>query len=84
MAMTCPWQRAPVDDDALERLGGRNVNFQIGDTVRVGTRAGTITDIGTVLIQFKTNDGCLRVACPWEVVKIPTLPRAVSLTLGQE
>jgi hypothetical protein len=50
----------------------------------VGTRAGTITDIGTVLIQFKTNDGCLRVACPWEVVKIPTLPQAVSLTLGQE
>ena len=60
------------------------MNFQIGDTVRVGTRAGTIIDIGTVLIQFKTNDGCLRVACPWDVVKIPTLPRAVSLTLGQE
>jgi hypothetical protein len=60
------------------------MNFQIGDTVRVGTRAGTITDIGTVLIQFKTNDGCLRMACPWEVVKIPSLPRTVSLTLGQE
>lgn len=54
------------------------MNFHIGDTVRVGTRAGTITDIGTVLIQFKTNDGCLRVACPWEVVKIATLPPAVS------
>jgi hypothetical protein len=60
------------------------VNFQIGDTVRAGTRVGTITDIGTVLLLFKTDDGCLRVACPWEVVKIPTLPRAVSLTLGQE
>lgn len=36
------------------------MNFHIGDTVRVGTRAGTITDIGTVLIQFKTNDGCAR------------------------
>ena len=59
------------------------MNFQIGDTVRVGTRAGAITDIGTVLIQFKTNDGCLRVACPWEVVKIPTPPRAVSLTWAQ-
>ena len=47
------------------------MNFQIGDTVRVGTRAGTITDVGTVLIQFKTNDGCLRVACPWDVVKDP-------------
>jgi hypothetical protein len=84
MAMTGPWQRAAVDGDALARLGGRQVNFQIGDTVRVGTRVGTITDIGTVLIQFKTNDGGLRVACPWEVVKIPSLPRAVSPTLGQE
>ena len=55
------------------------MNFQIGDTVRVGTRAGTITDIGTVLIQFKTNDGCLRVACPWELVKIPSLPQRVNL-----
>ena len=31
-----------------------------------GARIGTITDVGTVLIHFKTNDGCLRVACPWE------------------
>jgi hypothetical protein len=46
------------------------VNFQIGDTVRVGARVGTITDVGTVLIQYKTNDG-LRVACPWEMVKNP-------------
>ena len=43
------------------------MKFQIGDTVQVGTRVGTITDIGTVLIQVKTNDGCLRMACPWEV-----------------
>jgi hypothetical protein len=84
MAMPWPRQRAPAAGDDLERLGCRHVNFQIGDTVRVGTRAGTITDIGTVPIQFKTNDGCLRVACPWELVKIATLPRAVSLTLGQE
>ena len=47
------------------------MKFQIGDTIRVGTRVGTIIDVGTVLIQFKTNDGCLRVACPWEVVKNP-------------
>ena len=60
------------------------MKFQIGDAVEVGARIGTIIDVGTVLIQFKTNDGCLRVACPWEVVKIPSLPRAVSLTLGQE
>ena len=60
------------------------MKFQIGDAVQVGARIGTITDVGTVLIHFKTNDGCLRVACPWELVKIATLPRAVSLTLGQE
>jgi hypothetical protein len=57
------------------------VNFQIGDPVQVGARVGTITDIGTVLIQYKTNDGSLRVACPWEVVKIPSLPQTVSLRL---
>jgi len=57
------------------------VNFRIGDPVQVGARAGTITDVGTVLIQFKTNDGCLRVACPWEMVKIPSLPQRVSFQL---
>jgi small-conductance mechanosensitive channel len=51
------------------------VKFQIGDTVQVGTRVGTITDIDTVLIQVKTNDGRLRVACPWEVVRTSSLPR---------
>jgi Mechanosensitive ion channel, beta-domain len=55
------------------------MKFQIGDAVQVGARIGTIIDIGTLLIQFKTNDGCLRVACPWEVVKIPSLPQRVSL-----
>ena len=55
------------------------MKFQIGDAVRVGARIGTIVDVGTVLIQFKTNDGCLRVACPWEVVKIPSLPQRVNL-----
>ncbi|MGA3256923.1 MAG: hypothetical protein ABSD32_23010 [Mycobacterium sp.] len=57
------------------------MNFQIGDSVQVGARVGTITDVGTVLIQYKTNDGGLRVACPWEVVKIPSLPPRVSLQL---
>jgi hypothetical protein len=55
------------------------MKFQIGDAVKVGARIGTIIDVGTVLIQFKTNDGCLRVACPWEVVKIPLLPQRVNL-----
>jgi hypothetical protein len=81
MAMTYPRRRIPVDGDALAGRGGRQVNFRIGDTVQVGARAGTITDVGTVLIQFKTNDGCLRVACPWEMVKIPSLPQRVSFQL---
>lgn len=50
------------------------MKFEIGDTVRVGTRFGRITDIGTVLIQVKTNDGGSRMACPWEV-ESPSLPR---------
>ena len=46
------------------------MNFHIGDEVQVGTRVGTITDVGTVLIQVKTAEGGLRVVCPWELVKI--------------
>jgi small-conductance mechanosensitive channel len=45
------------------------MNFHIGDRVRLGTRVGTITDIGTVLVQIKTTEGGLRVACPWELVR---------------
>jgi hypothetical protein len=44
-------------------------NFHIGDKVQVGTRLGTITDIGTILIQVKTSEGSLRVVCPWELVR---------------
>ena len=51
------------------------MKFQIGDTVRVGARVGTITDVGTVLLEVKTNDGSLRMACPWEVMRISSLPR---------
>ena len=45
------------------------MNFHIGDVVRVGTRVGTITDVGTILIQVKTTEGNLRVVCPWELVR---------------
>lgn len=44
--------------------------FQIGDKVREGTRIGTVTDVGTVLIQVTTNEGVTRVVCPWELVRI--------------
>jgi hypothetical protein len=43
------------------------MEFQMGETVQVGTHVGTITDTGTMLMQLKTNDGCLRVASPWEL-----------------
>ena len=79
--MTYPWQTSSGDGDALDSLGGRHVTCHIGDTVQVGSRSGTVTDGGTVLIHFETNDGCLRVACPWEVVRISSLPQGVSLHL---
>jgi len=38
------------------------VKFHIGDKVKLGsTRIGTITDVGTVLIQVKTSE----VTCAW-------------------
>ena len=43
--------------------------FHIGDEVRVGTRAGSVTDVGTILIHVKTTEGSLRVVCPWERVR---------------
>ena len=46
------------------------MNFHMGDEVKVGTRVGTITDVGTVLIQVKTAEGGLCVVCPWELLKI--------------
>jgi len=46
------------------------VKLHVGDEVRVGTRVGTITDIGTILIQVKTTEGRVRVVCPWELVKV--------------
>jgi hypothetical protein len=47
------------------------VTFRIGDRVRQGWRVGTITDIGTVLLLVKTDEGRLRAVCAWELVKIP-------------
>jgi small-conductance mechanosensitive channel len=44
------------------------MKFQIGDKVREGSHVGTVTDVGTVLIQVKTSDGTSRVVCPWELL----------------
>jgi small-conductance mechanosensitive channel len=46
------------------------MRLQIGDKVRVGMQIGTVTDVGTVLIQVKTSEGRMRAVCPWELVKI--------------
>jgi hypothetical protein len=48
------------------------MKFQVGDKVREGTHVGTVTDVGTVLIQVKTSEGTSRVVCPWELVPIRT------------
>ena len=45
------------------------MNLHIGDKVRVGMRVGTITDVGTILIQVKTTEGTVRMVCPWELVR---------------
>ena len=45
------------------------MNFQVGDTVREGMHVGTVTDVGTLLIQVKTSKGASRIACPWDLVK---------------
>jgi len=52
------------------RFGGIEVKFQIGDRVREGMHTGTVTDVGTVLIQVKSDADALRMACPWELEKI--------------
>jgi small-conductance mechanosensitive channel len=49
--------------------GGRKIKFQVGDKVREGMHIGTVTDVGTLLIQLKTSDGTSRIVCPWELVK---------------
>ena len=51
------------------------MGFEIGDQVRQGMRIGTVTDVGTVLIQVKTSEGVSRVACPWELEKITPSPQ---------
>jgi small-conductance mechanosensitive channel len=53
----------------MAMMKGTQVKFQIGDNVREGMHVGTVTDVGTVLIQVKTTDGRLRVVCPWELVR---------------
>jgi hypothetical protein len=46
------------------------MRFSIGDEVREGIRVGTVTDVGTVLVQVMTNMGTSRMVCPWELVRV--------------
>lgn len=46
------------------------MQFCIGDKVRDGLHVGTVTDVGTMLIQVKTTVGTSRMVCPWELVRL--------------
>lgn len=46
------------------------MQFRIGDKVREGLRVGTVTDVGTMLIQVKRTTGTSRMVCPWELVRL--------------
>lgn len=45
------------------------MKFQLGDRVRDGVHVGTVTDVGTILIQVKSDEGRSRLVCRWELVK---------------
>jgi len=67
MAVIDPGARARV---STHRLEGSKMQFCVGDTVRKGLHVGTVTDVGTVLIQVRTSSGVSRMACPWELVRV--------------
>ena len=50
--------------------GRRNARFLIGDVVREGMQVGTVTDVGTMLVQIKTTTGTSRMVFPWELVSV--------------
>jgi hypothetical protein len=67
--MTDP--RAPGLQSGGGNHGRRNARFCIGELVREGMHVGTITDVGTMLVQIKTTTGTSRMVCPWELVRLP-------------
>jgi hypothetical protein len=56
------------------------MKFCIGDEVREGLHAGTVTDVGTVLIQVETTTGISRMVCPWELVRLEPSHNGLSAT----
>jgi len=57
------------DGNGFGGFEGMQVNLHIGDKVQVGTRVGTITDVGTILVGVKATDGSVRMVCPWELAR---------------
>jgi hypothetical protein len=58
------WTLITSDGRRLANIGSEE------DARREGMQLGTVTDVGTVLIQIKTHEGASRVVCPWELVRI--------------
>jgi hypothetical protein len=54
----------------MRSVGAGKAQFHVGDKVREGLHVGTVTDVGTMLIQFKTTTGTARMVCPWELVRL--------------
>ena len=46
------------------------MQLRIGDLVREGMQVGTVTDVGTMLVQIATTTGTARMVCPWELVRL--------------
>jgi hypothetical protein len=78
MAMTHP------GNNVLDSIGGGKMKFQIGDRVREGMHVGTVMDVGTMLIQVKTNEGRSRVVCPWELVRVRVSHDGIGANLALE
>jgi hypothetical protein len=82
MAMTHPVASNARGENVSESFRGGKMKFQVGDKVREGMHVGVITDVGTVLIHVRTNEGGSRVVCPWELVPIPASHDGIGSKLG--
>lgn len=68
MAMTDP--RLSGHQPSGGSRARREARFCMGDVVREGMYVGTVTDVGTMLVQIKTTMGTSRMVCPWELVRL--------------
>lgn len=62
----------------VEHPKGNKMQFCVGDNVCQGLHLGTVTDVGTVLIEVKTTMGVSRMVCPWELVRVRPSHEALS------